>query len=379
MAATTTRSARCARNGSSPRTGRAVRSAARRASSCNGFGHLSRSATIYFRADCAALLEGANQGVIYVANEQLRGFFRFERSGTSGFLAVNTLGDPRAPGALDVTAGLDAERAAALVRAAIGVADIEVSIDDVAPWEATADLADRYRAGRVLLAGDAVHPLPPNGGFGGNTGVQDAHNLAWKLALVLRGAAGEELVDTYEAERRPVGRLTVEQAYTRYMRRVTPELAGDDLPDLVDDLSMEIGHLYGGGEERFCDPRASAGRTGSRAPHVPLRHDGADVSSLDLFGHGRFVLLAGRDGAGWAAAAQDVAEALGVPLATHVLGRDADPSGRFPGAYGVLDDGASLVRPDGFVAWRSSDAPPLEAALRAAVCAPTQDRRSISR
>ena len=344
----------------------------------NGFGHLSRSATIYFRADCAQLLEGGNQGVIYVANEQLRGFFRFERSGTSGFLAVNTLGDPRAPGALDVTAGLDATRATELVRAAIGVPDIAVEIDDVAPWEATAELADRYRSGRILLAGDAVHPLPPNGGYGGNTGVQDAHNLAWKLALVLRGAAGEDLLDTYESERRPVGQLTIEQAYTRYMRRVTPELAGDDLPDLVDDLRMEIGYLYGA-DERFCDPRTAAGRPGSRAPHVPLRHDGADVSSLDLFGHGRFVLLAGRDGALWAAAGQEVAEGLDVPLTAHVLGPEADPSGRFPGAYGVPADGASLIRPDGFVAWRSSDAPELEAALRATVCAPIQDRRSMSR
>jgi 2-polyprenyl-6-methoxyphenol hydroxylase-like FAD-dependent oxidoreductase len=343
-----------------------------------GFGHLSRSATIYFRADCAELLEGANQGVIYVANEQLRGFFRFERSGTRGFLAVNTLGDPRGDGALDVTAGLDADRAAELVRAAIGVSDIGVTIDDLAPWEATADVAERYRDGRVLLAGDAVHPLPPNGGFGGNTGVQDAHNLAWKLALVVKGVAGDDLLDSYDAERRPVGRLTVEQAYTRYMRRVTPELADGDLPDLVHDLSMEIGYLYGS-DELVADPRTSAGRPGSRAPHVPLRHGGATLSSLDLFGGGQFVLLAGPDGAPWAGAAQEAAQALGVPLATHVLGPDIDPSGRFPEAYGVPQDGATLVRPDGFVAWRSSETPELEAALRAAVCAPVNDRRSMSR
>jgi 2-polyprenyl-6-methoxyphenol hydroxylase-like FAD-dependent oxidoreductase len=336
----------------------------------HGFGHLSRSATIYFRADCAALLEGANQGVIYVANDRLRGFFRFERSGTRGFLAVNTLGDPRGDGALDVTAGLDAERAAELVRAAIGVPDCDVAVDDVAPWEATAELADRYRVGRVLLAGDAVHPLPPNGGYGGNTGVQDAHNLAWKLALVVRGIAGEALLDTYDAERRPVGRLTVEQAYTRYMRRVTPELADGDLPDLVDDFRMEIGYLYGG-DERAADPHTSAGRVGSRAPHVALT-DGR--STLDLFGGGRFVLLAGPDGAAWLGAAQAAADPLGVPLATHLLEDE-----RFPPAYGIARDGASLVRPDGFVAWRSSDDTDLEAALRAAVCAPTHDRRSMSR
>lgn len=343
----------------------------------HGFGHLSHSATIYFRADCAALLEGANQGVIYVANEQLRGFFRFERSGTRGFLAVNTLGDPRTPGALDVTADLDAKRAGELVRAAIGVPDIAVTIDDVAPWEATAELADHYRAGRILLAGDAVHPLPPNGGYGGNTGVQDAHNLAWKLALVVRGVAGEALLDTYEAERRPIGRLTVEQAYTRYMRRVTPELADDELPDLVDDLSMEIGYVYGD-PERVADPRRSAGRPGSRAPHVPLRRSGTPISTLDLFGGGRFVLLAGPDGASWESRAQTAAEALGVRLTAHLLGPEVDPAGRFPAAYGVPPDGASLVRPDGFVTWRSGDARDLQSALQAAVYAPTHDRRSMS-
>jgi hypothetical protein len=272
---------------------------------------------------------------------------------------------------------MTAERAAELVRAAIGDPDIAVTIDDVAPWEATAEVADRYRDGRILLAGDAVHPLPPNGGFGGNTGVQDAHNLAWKLALVLSGAADEELLETYDAERRPVGRLTIEQAYTRYMRRVTPELAGDDLPGLVDDLSMEIGYRYGD-DDLVADPRTSAGRPGGRAPHVPLRRDGATISSLDLFGGGRFVLLAAPGGASWVTAAEDAARPLGVPLAAYVLDADMDPSGGFPAAYGVSEYGASLMRPDGFVTWRS-DGTDLEAALRAAVCAPTNDRRSISR
>ena len=86
------------------------------------------------------------------------------------------------------------------------------------------------------------------------------------------------------------------------------------------------------------------------------------------------MLLAGPAGAGWAGVAQEAAAALGVPLHAHVLSAE-----RFPGAYGVPADGASLVRPDGFVAWRSTDTPDLESALGAAVCAPTHDRRSMSR
>jgi 2-polyprenyl-6-methoxyphenol hydroxylase-like FAD-dependent oxidoreductase len=308
----------------------------------NGFGHLSRSATIYFRADCAELLEGANQGVIYVANEQLRGFFRFERSGTRGFLAVNTLGDPRGEGALDVTAGMDAERAAELVRAAIGVPDIGVTIDDLAPWEATADVADRYRDGRVLLAGDAVHPLPPNGGFGGNTGVQDAHNLAWKLAAVVKGEAGPGLLDTYEAERLPLCELMVRQAYTRYATRVVPERGSEDAEPPVPDIELEIGlvarspAIVGEADDGILHlPPAELGRPGTRAPHVWL---GEGRSTLDLFGSGFVVLRPAGEGVDdWAPPG----------AGSHVVEADG-----FSEAYGLEAGGAVLVRPDGVVAWR---------------------------
>ena len=324
----------------------------------HGYGQLSRSATIYFRADCAELLEGTNLGVIYVFNPKLRGFFRFERSGRAGFLAVNTLGDPREPGALDVTHDLTADGARELVRTAIGVPDMPVTVDDVAHWEATAEVADRYQVGRIFLAGDAVHALPPNGGFGGNTGMQDAHNLAWKLAMAVRGVAGDELLATYDAERRPIGQSMIEQAYTRYARRVTPEVAGDDLPDLIDDLWIEIGYRYrsaaviseGDDDDALIqDPRALAGRPGSRAPHVELRREGRTSSTIDLFGR-HFAVLAGADGAPWAAAAAGAAERVGVPIDAHVLG------GEFESAYGVSAAGAVLVRPDGFVAFRSRDA-----------------------
>ena len=98
-----------------------------------------------------------------------------------------------------------------------------MEIVQVAHWQAEANWAERLREGRVFLAGDAAHVVPPNGGFGGNTGVQDALNLAWKLAAVIRGDAGPALLNTYEAERLPLSRLTVQQAYTRYATRVVPE------------------------------------------------------------------------------------------------------------------------------------------------------------
>ena len=217
----------------------------------------------------------------------------------------------------------------------------------------------------MFLAGDAAHVVPPNGGYGGNTGVQDAHNLAWKLALTLAGVAGPGLLDTYDAERRPVGELTVEQAFTRYVTRVAPYLGTENTQPIVDDFSMEIGYRYDspavvlepGSPPRHEHPRESAGRPGARAPHVFLDRDGARLSTLDLFGR-NFVLLAGPEGAAWPAAALAVADRLGVGLDANVVGGTglADPEGCFPGAYGISPSGAVLVRPDGFVGWRAPEA-----------------------
>ena len=341
-----------------------------------GHGLLSNSVTIYFRAgvDLSPLLEGRDQGVNYVTNPVLRGFFRLDRTGNRGFLVVNLVGDtarpeiiaayPSAPWA-NVADTIDEQRALELLRAAIGVPEIPVTIEDIATWRAVADSAERYAHGRVFLAGDAAHTMPPNGGFGGNTGVQDAHNLAWKLAFVLKGIAGPELLDTFDAERRPIGELTVEQAYTRYVTRVAPYLGTDGMQEIVDDMSMEIGYRYNsaavalapcGDHPLHEHPRESRARPGSRAPHVALDRAGTPLSTLDLFGTA-FVLLAAPGGTAWHAAALGAARRLGVPLEAHLVGSPelGDPGDAFADAYGISSAGAVLVRPDGFVGWRAHD------------------------
>jgi 2-polyprenyl-6-methoxyphenol hydroxylase-like FAD-dependent oxidoreductase len=342
----------------------------------HGHGLLSHSITIYFRAlaDLGPLLRDRNQGVHYVTNPLMRGFFRLDRSGNAGFLVVNLVGDttrpeviaafPSAPWA-NVAEGITPQRALELLRAAIGVPDIPVVIENIATWRAEANCAERFRDGRVFLAGDAAHVVPPNGGYGGNTGVQDAHNLAWKLALTLGGVAGPGLLDSYDAERRPVGELTVEQAFTRYVTRVAPYLGTEDTQPIVDDFSMEIGYRYDspaivlepGGPPLHEHPRESAGRPGARAPHVFLDRNGTRLSTLDLFGR-NFVLLAGPSGGAWRDAAPAAVKGLGIALNVHVVGGPdlADPEAGFPGAYGISPSGAVLVRPDGFVGWRAADA-----------------------
>jgi putative polyketide hydroxylase len=242
-----------------------------------------------------------------------------------------------------------------------------VEIVDIAPWKAIADVATSFRRGRVLLAGDAAHTVPPNGGFGGNTGVQDAFNLAWKLALVLDGHAQPALIATYDAERRPIGALTVEQAYSRYVLRTAPYLGTDHIQPLVDDLSLEIGHRYrsaavlaeDGADDGlpYVNPRESRGLPGTRAPHVWLERDERPLSTLDLFGR-RFALLVGEDGGAWRDCATEAAAQAGVALDIHRIagtGVLANPDARFAEAYGITASGATIVRPDGYVGWRAAD------------------------
>jgi 2-polyprenyl-6-methoxyphenol hydroxylase-like FAD-dependent oxidoreductase len=265
------------------------------------------------------------------------------------------------------------EHCAAVVRTAAGVPDLEVRILGIDPWVAASLVADRFRAGRVFLAGDAAHEMPPTGGFGLNTGVQDAHNLAWKLAAVLRGWARPELLDTYDAERRPWGQFVTDEALNSALSMGRGrQLGGDsgDPPSLArPEFHSELGVIFGATYASPAvipdgtDPPAienpvaqyvPSARPGSRAPHEWLQHNGHRISTHDLIGMG-FVLLAGERGAPWRDAARTVAASLGVPLTACTVGANADvrdPQGQWALAYGVEPEGAVLVRPDGHVAWR---------------------------
>jgi 2-polyprenyl-6-methoxyphenol hydroxylase-like FAD-dependent oxidoreductase len=301
-----------------------------------GRGTFSNSVTIYFRADVAPLLRGRNLSVIYVSNDRLRGFFRFEKLFDSGFLAINALGDPKSP-ITDVATGLTEERCLQLIRVALGTADVPITIESVMPWNAAAEVAERFRDGHIFLAGDSAHVMPPNGGFGGNTGVQDAHNLAWKLASVVRGKAGPELLETYEHERRPVAQFTVEQAYSRYVTRTAPYLGTEGIQPVQNDLNIELGYCYEGALHE--NPRESKARPGSRAPHCWIEHNGERISTLDLFGK-NWVWLAGPEGAS--------SKTQAGTADFHIIGDYG-----FCEAYGISRSGAVLVRPDGFVARRT--------------------------
>jgi hypothetical protein len=296
-----------------------------------------------------------NLSVIYVYNPELTGFFRIEKPFDSGFLAVNSIGPPDRPNT-DVWTGLSDERCREWLRASLG-AEVPLTIENVMKWQATADTAECFQEGRIFLAGDAAHSMPPTGGFGGNTGVQDAHNLAWKLALVLRGLAPAGLLTTYETERRPVAAFTVEQAYSRYVTRWAPYLGTQGIEPIANDLDVDLGYRYrsptiaaeGEDDGRVVAPaRESRGRPGTRAPHLFLSNAGSSRSILDLFDRG-FTLLAGSKGSAWCQGAAEAASRTGVELTAHILEEEG-----FGQAYGITPSGAVLVRPDGFVAWRAA-------------------------
>lgn len=282
-------------------------------------------------------------------------------------------------------------RAVDLVRLGAGVQDLDVKILGIAPWTASAHVAEHYGRGRILLAGDAAHEMPPTGGFGLNTGVQDVHNLAWKLAAVLRGAAGPALIGTYHDERQPVGRAITEQslANSLSMGRLGGRSSGTAIarPEYLNEQGMIFGATYASGAvipdgtpapvvaNPVTDYVPSA-RPGGRAPHVWLARGGTRISTIDLVGNG-FVLLTGRAGRAWVQAARQLASELGLMLSAHRIGGDGieDADNRWPATFGVDDDGAVLVRPDGYVGWRSAATPPdpeatLRAALRGMLCQP---------
>ena len=209
-----------------------------------GRGTFSNSITIYFTADLWPQMGGKPLSVIYINNPAFGGFFRLSKDCQTGFLVVNTVGDPSVAPTSDAAADTSESRLVELVRIGTGVPDLDVRIDGVARWRASTDVAGRYQDGRVFLAGDAAHVMPPNGGFGGNTGIADAYDVAWKLALAVKGVAGPGLLATYEQERRPVGRLTVEQAYARYVTRTATYLGATDHQPVLPDLEVELGYVY---------------------------------------------------------------------------------------------------------------------------------------
>jgi putative polyketide hydroxylase len=310
----------------------------------SGIGHLGvlRSVLFHCPGADAVLQRGAQQ-------------FSIEQEGFRAFLT--TYGDSRWVLMLDGDEERTEPALQAAIRRALG-ADMAFDIITTGRWEMAGRIADTYRQGRVFLAGDAAHQLPPTrGGFGANTGIDDAWNLAWKLQRVIKGEAAPALLDTYDAERRPIGWLRHQQTFSRpdYAARAGAAFVPEAL---FSNDAMEFGQLVrsravagaGPALPPAATPQQWAGQPGTRAPHVWVDKAGQRMSSLDLFGREYVLLTVNAD---WSAAAE------GLGLRSIDVGNDVifPPSQPFADVFGVSASGATLVRPDGVIGWRSLAGP----------------------
>lgn len=278
------------------------------------------------------------------------------------------------------------ERCAQIVKAVVGVEQLDLHVRDVRVWRMQARVAESLRAGRVFLAGDAAHPLPPTGGQGMNTALGDVHNLCWKLALVVRGVANDGLLDSYEKERLPVIRFNVEQSVRNARKMEAAGLGGimrtsedfheEDISRMREAIPQQREHFEYHGQtfgytyrselifDEGEEPTPSEVNTytpstapGGRAPHCWLRWPGgAPLSTIDLFKDLKFTLLAGRLGQAWLTAFRKAAVDTCLEGHAYRVGSDGDlvdNQGSFHELYEISPQGAVLVRPDGHVAWRS--------------------------
>ena len=339
------------------------------------------SVNVLLRADLRKWTVDRPAALYFVEQPDLRAtFLTINATDRWGFLVHSLSAYGFAP------ADFTPERATALIRQAVGAPDLAIEILGISFWVASARVADQYGHGRIFLAGDAAHEMPPTGGFGLNTGVQDAHNLAWKLAAVLHGHADPSLLATYHDERQPVGtEITAASLANSLSMGRTERQATAVLPrrEFLNEQGLIFGATYqsaavipdGTEPPKVDDPVTQytpSAHPGRRAPHVWLARaaGGERLSTIDLFGP-RWVVLTGRSGAAWREAAERLAGPSRPPIAAHTIGGDgalADPDGAWQDAYGIGDAGAVLVRPDGYVAWRSpgaADDP--ERTLRAAI------------
>jgi 2,4-dichlorophenol 6-monooxygenase len=282
------------------------------------------------------------------------------------------------------------ERCERIVRRAFERGDVDIEVRTISTWMMTAQVAERYQQGRVFLVGDSAHRFPPTGGLGLNTGVQDVHNLAWKLAAVESGRAGAALLDTYEMERRPVAQNNADQSVRNAFRLLAvPEALGlsndreasrtalaaaladpaqrrrvvtaiEDQAEHFDMLGLQLGFSYERGAlvGDGSAPRVAANpvrqfipssRPGARLPHGWVEREGRRCSTLDLIAPDGFTLIVGPAGERWIEAAAAGVRCLQV-------GRDfSDPGAWWTSVAEMGGRGALLVRPDQHIAYRARD------------------------
>ena len=345
-----------------------------------GAGTLGYLLNILFEADLRELVRGREFSMCLIDQPEVRGLFTSINNSNRWVFHLSY--DPKNSEKIE---DFPPQRCQELVKVALGLPNIDVEIKSILPWEPTVRVAEKFQHGRVFLAGDAAHQMPPYGGMGATTGIADVHNLAWKLAAVLNGQATAALLATYDDERFPIGRLVSEEsgaatdehgllswnksftAILALIRRL-PRLSGYgysytsqaiNTEDTTPFLWRQTGLLQTWLLQTIPWICSLCGTAGTRTPHIWVQHKGHRISTLDLFGKG-FILLAGAEGDGWCEAASKVASSVGVDLVGYRAGPAGDlvcSKGEWESSAWISARGALLVRPDGFIAWRAWEQP----------------------
>jgi 2,4-dichlorophenol 6-monooxygenase len=300
------------------------------------------------------------------------------------------------------------DEAISIVRNLVGDETLEVKVTSTSTWTVNEMYAGHYSSGRVFCMGDAVHRHPPTNGLGSNTSIQDAYNLCWKLKLVLENKAQPALLDSYSAERQPVGKQIVTranksigdfppifeavgllsstdpgEARKNIEARKAPTEEGKarrkKLYEAIAHKSYEFNCHGVEMNQRYASSAVVSDGTpepafhrdhelyyqattwpGAHLPHVWVEQHGLRKSTLDLAGKGRFTLLTGIGGECWTPAAAAVAAAYGMPVEVVSIGpAGCDAQDIYADWYRqseVDEDGCVVVRPDMYVAWRAKQA-----------------------
>jgi 2,4-dichlorophenol 6-monooxygenase len=373
-----------------------------------GLGVITQTATLHVSADFSRLAHDDDALIRWIASPQAGALIvmvpmgpeRWGPASEEWVIHLNyPVGDPRAHSDAQVEAD---------VRNALGLPDLPMNVHKITRWSVDAVLASSFRVGRVFLLGDAAHRHPPTGGLGLTSAIHDAQNLCWKLAAVLAGAASPDLLDTYEPERRASDARNAQRSLENAVNQfaivnalgVSPENPADQnwtqlrrmwsgRPEDAEhrrevlrsirmqsmefnELNVEYGYTYESTavvpdgtpapqpveDIRVYEPST---RPGSPLPHAWIEdEDGRRQPIKDLVKPGRFLLIAGEDGAAWCDAARKLTAEAGLPLDAvrigHVDGDLYDPRCTWLRQRGIGADGALLVRPDRFVCWRKTSA-----------------------
>ncbi len=337
---------------------------------------------IHFNANLREQLRGREGLLYWVMDEALTGtFIAHDIEQNWIFMKAVAADEPTDP--------IDHEKFAALLRDAIG-ADVDFKINSMNAWRMTSQISDLYQADRLFLIGDAAHRFPPTGGIGMNTGFQDAHNLAWKIALV-EGGCAQTLLDTYGIERKPVAETNAAQSHANAMKMAEVARALDtdgdhrismgDIDRVLADPTLsaqvqeavdrqaahfnmsglDLGFCYQshavrseGAPPQSDDPVSHylpSTTPGARLPHAWLQHGDTALSTLDLVTYGRFLVLAGRQDAELEAALSHLQQA-GYPIDLAVVAAESDLAPADEAFADLFGEGTLLVRPDGHIAAR---------------------------